>query len=156
VQIPTQTPIAASPLEPIKDIAQIVSYLVGTAAAWLAWRTYRANSRRESAKWAVQLYEKFYEEESYREMREALDSDVGDITIEKLVQAESTKFTDYLNFFELVCFLGATNQIRESDVLTLFEYYFKCLKKHSAVVQYINRDEHGFERLKEFLPKVQV
>ena len=153
-----QTPTPASPtaLAQIKDGAQIVSYLVGAGAAWFAWRTYQANSRRESAKWAVQLYEKFYEQESYREIREALDCDAGGTEVEKLVLEESAKFTDYLNFFELVCFLAQTKQITTSNVTTLFDYYLKCLKRHPSVIGYINKPDHGFEQLREYLGRIPV
>jgi len=56
-----------------KDIAQLASYLTGIGAALLAVFTYVGNSRRERAKWAVQLFEKFYEAERYKEVREKLD-----------------------------------------------------------------------------------
>jgi hypothetical protein len=149
------TPIAFISLAKWRDIAQIASYLFTAAAAWLAWGTYRTNSKRERAKWAVQLYEKFYEGTRYRELREALDCDADNTSVKQLVRDESAEFTDYLNFFELVCFLAQTDQISELDVLTLFDYCLRCLKKHTTVVQYINRPDHGFEQLRVFLPKVK-
>ncbi len=139
-----------------KDAAQTVSYVGALIAAGLAWWTYHTNSQRERAKWAVQLYEKFYEEKSYRDMRDALDCDAASPDIEKLVHEEKPEFTDYLNFFELVCFLGKTNQISESDVLTLFEYYLRCLKRHPSVIRYINKPDHGFEQLREFLRTIPL
>jgi hypothetical protein len=47
--------------------------LVGIVSAILALRTYTTNSKRERAKLAVQLFEKFYEGERYKKVREALD-----------------------------------------------------------------------------------
>ncbi len=118
-------------------------------AAILAVHTYYTNSRRERAKWAVQLYEKFYEGDRYKTMRETFDCDANSPEVRKVVQEESTEFTDYLNFFELVCFLVQTKQLRKSDVLDLFQYYMDCLVRHDGVLDYIRT--HGFEQLSRFL-----
>jgi hypothetical protein len=49
------------------------------------------------------LYENFYERNDLKEVREVLDCDTGDSPeINKLVDEESQRFTDYLNFFEFV------------------------------------------------------
>jgi hypothetical protein len=45
-----------------KAITELVSSAAGAIAAIVAVITYRNNAKRERAKWAVQLYEKFYEE----------------------------------------------------------------------------------------------
>jgi hypothetical protein len=137
-----------------KDAAQTVSYIIGIlAAAGAAW-TYHTNSQRERAKWAVQLYEKFYEEDRYRNMREVFDCDPNSAQVADVVGQESTAFTDYLNFFELVGFLVQTKQLRKTDVVDLFQYYLGCLSRHDRVVGYIGT--HGFEQLDRFLKEQRL
>ena len=92
------------PWEPIrcsfetwKDTAQFVSYVVGIGAAGWAVVTYWSNSRRERAKWAVQLYEKFYETDRYDAMRKLFDEKLETEEIRTTVEAESMEFTDYLS-----------------------------------------------------------
>ncbi len=137
--------------------AQTASYVVGMIAAAVAVWTYRANSQRERAKWVVQLYEKFYEDTRYRAVREALDCEVTTPQVGVLVgPGAAPEFTDYLNFFELVCFLKRTKQLRSSDVLTLFDYYLKCLKRHAKVRDYINNRENSFGELKHFLDGIEI
>lgn len=132
-----------------KDAAQTISYVVGVVVAVFAVWNYYENSQRERAKWAVQLYEKFFEADRYTKMREAFDCDANSGEVQSIVQEESTKFTDYLNFFELVCFLFRTKQLRRTDVLTLFHYYLGCLSRHERVRTYIGT--HDFEQLDRFL-----
>ena len=142
---------AATPLDAWKDAAQLASYAVGIIAAVLAVWTYRSNSRRERAKWAVQLYEKFYETELYKEMRNKLDCPADSKEVIDIVRQESFAFTDLLGFFELVAVLADNKQLSKRDVLDLFDYYLRCLGRHAAVVSYINEPVNGFEHLSRFL-----
>ncbi len=139
-----------------KAVAQPLYYTVAIVAAFGAYLTYRSNSRRERAKWAVQLYDKFYEGTRYKAVREQLDCASDSADVQKLVRDETPEFTDYLNFFELVAFLAETKQLSKDEVLRLFDYYLKCLKKHSAVVAYLNTKEKGFEQLNAFLIKTEL
>jgi hypothetical protein len=72
------------------------------------------------------------------------------------VESESDDFTDYLNFFELVTFLAKTKQLSESDVLSLFHYYLRCLKGQKAVMKYLNNQKNGFEHLSGFLKRTKL
>lgn len=139
--------------EGVKLAVEIVSLALAFATAVPAVVTYRSNSRRERAKWAVQLYEKYYELSGYRTIRELLDCGADSQQIRELVDRESPEFTDYLNFFELVLYLSETGQVSRSDVLSLFQYYLGCLRRHNAVMAYLNNKTKGFERLREFLNK---
>jgi hypothetical protein len=94
-----------------REFAQIASYCAATfAAGWGLW-TYRSNSQRERAKWAVQLYEKFYEGDHYKAIRDKLDCASDAPEVAELVTQEAAAFTDYLNFFEMVTFLADTRQL---------------------------------------------
>ncbi len=143
-------------LDSWKTISQIASYCVAIIAAVFAVPTYVVNSRRERAKWAIQLYEKFYESDHYGSMRDKLDCAADDPTVREIVNSEDSAFTDYLNFFETVAFLVTRKQVSKNDVLELFHYYLRCLKRHRSVMNYLNNREKGFERLSDFLNKVQL
>ena len=148
--------LAGLTLERWKAIAELVSFVVGAIAAVIAVMTYRNNAKRERAKWAVQLYEKFYEEDRYKKMRDKLDGTQNAEEIEALVEEEPAEFTDYLNFFELVTFLAKTRQLSESDVLSLFHYYLRLLKGQKAVMKYLNNQKNGFEQLSGFLKRTKL
>jgi hypothetical protein len=138
-------------METFKDIAAGVSALIAAFAALTAIWTYRENSKNGRAKWAVQLFEKFFESEKYRDWRERLDCDADSHEVREQVDKESTDFTDYLNFFEMVIYLLDTGRLEKNDVLTLFHYYLICLKRQTSVMAYLNNKAKGFERLRAFL-----
>ena len=111
----------------VKESAQILSYLAAAVAAIGAFLTYLRNSRHERAKWAVNLYEKFFESEQYKKMREKFDCNTNSLEVQTVVEEEPTAFTDYLNFFEMVCFLVREKELRDTEVLAIFQYYLGCL-----------------------------
>lgn len=142
-----------------KDAAQTISYVVGIIVAILAICTYRSNAQRERARWAVQLYEKFFEADQYKPVRESLDIEPTsakkeDIeAVAALVRDEPAAFTDYLNFFEMVALLAETKQLSQPDVVKLFDYYLGCLKRHPDVLRYVQNKDKGFEQLSRLLGK---
>ncbi len=140
-----------------KDIAAIIgaiAALIGTIgtliAAYFAYQVYKNNSNLERAEWLASVYEKFYEKDDLKEIREILDCD-DEISLEitKLIRDESAKFTDYLNFFEFVAFLKKENQLKLSEVDALFGYYLDCLNRRGDIRQYILK--RGYELLDELL-----
>jgi hypothetical protein len=138
-------------LDETVKIAQIVSYLFGAIAALLAFFVYWANSRRERARWAESLYEKFFERPELKVVRDLLDCEGDDQEVRDLVGAGEYDFTDYLNFFEFVAYLQKSRQLSAADVKALFEYYLQCLKKHTVVMEYIGDKANGYEYLNELL-----
>lgn len=133
-------------LSDLKDIATIV----GALAALFAIYVYFRNSRLERARWLGSLYEKFYERNDLKEVREVLDCDTGDSPeINKLVNEESQRFTDYLNFFEFVAVLGKSGQLKQDEIEDLFRYYLDCLEKNRKVRDYIAAK--GYEHLDKLL-----
>jgi L-amino acid N-acyltransferase YncA len=125
-------------LNHLKDIAQIVSYLVGAFAAFAASLNYRKSSRVERAKWLAELYDKFYERDLLKPIRATLDcsANEGD-SVDTMVQGETAEFTDYLNFFEFVAYLRASGQLSKGDVEAMFGYYIECLRRHASVRKYV-------------------
>jgi hypothetical protein len=137
-------------------VAQLFYNLMGgvaalgtVGAAIYAARIYKSNSRLERARWASSLYEKFYERQELKKVRDALDCDAGTEQVNALVAMEDSDFTDYLNFFEYVAFLKHREQLKLEEVQDLFGYYLGCLSRHVAVREYIRRN--GYERLDAIL-----
>ena len=91
-------------MDPISLITLLAA--VGTlTAALVAAITYRKNAVLERAKWSLNLYEKFYERESLKHIREITDTEPDSRDVQDLVLICPADFTDYLNFFEFVGFL---------------------------------------------------
>jgi|SRR5882672_2134374 len=98
-----------------KLLPQTAYYVVGIIAALWALVVYRRNRRLEQAKWLSTFYDKFYESDKYKEVRELLDSDAAE-EIRTKVEHEDADFTDYLNFFEHVAIFARSKQLRTDDV----------------------------------------
>ena len=138
------------PLDVVKLI-QTLSSLAGITAAFWALRVYHSNSRRERARWAEDLYSRFYEKEGLKLVRDMLDCDAGDPKVSQLVVDESSAWTDYLNFFEFVAYLESSKQLSQQDVEALFSYYLDCLRQHPEVAAYIRNRAKGYENLRRQL-----
>jgi hypothetical protein len=130
---------------------QILSYIAAAGAAVVGVFVYRSNSRRERARWVEDLYTRFFEKSELKQVRELVDCDANAATVNGLVSEEGAEWTDYLNFFELVAYLQESRQLAAQDVAALFEYYLACLKRHRAVVEYIQDDSKGFKYLRKLL-----
>jgi len=142
------------PLDQGVKVVQILSYLAGAAAAVSAVFVYRNNSRRERARWVESLYSRFFEKSELKQVRDTLDCDSDDAKVNALVTEESSGWTDYLNFFELVAYLRESKQLAAEDVKALFEYYIGCLKRHRVVVEYIRDETKGFKYLRKLLLQI--
>jgi hypothetical protein len=142
------------PLDQGVKVVQILSYLAGAAAAVSAVFVYRNNSRRERARWVESLYSRFFEKSELKQVRDTLDCDSDDAKVNALVTEESSGWTDYLNFFELVAYLRESKQLAAEDVKALFEYYIGCLKRHRVVVEYIRDETKGFKYLRRLLLQI--
>ena len=128
-----------------------ISAVVAALAAGFAAFVYRRNSALERAKWASTLYEKFYEATTLKQMRDRLDQ-LNDLdSVNEIVIRGDSAFTDYLNFFEFIAFLKASNQLKDSEIEAIFGYYLDCLNRHDRVRQYISNPENGYEGLANLL-----
>jgi hypothetical protein len=133
--------------QPIFQLMAAVSVAVGARAYW-------RNSRLERARWLSSLYSKFYEALDLKMIRETLDcSSPNSPAVQKLVQDEDARFTDYLNFFEFMAYLKACGQLSAKDVGAMFDYYLRVLTKHDDVRKYVMDDRNGYGYLKKLLPR---
>src|SRR5262245_1977863 len=135
-----------------KEIAQALYYTIAPIAILIAAIGYSRAKRLETARWALQLWEKFYEKETFKSIRAVLDCDGGqESEANKLVEEQSADFTDYLNFFELIAYLRKKSQLSDSDIDVLFSYYLGCLKERTKVYEYIRDPKSGYEELARLL-----
>ncbi|HEX8844263.1 MAG TPA: hypothetical protein VF791_06450 [Pyrinomonadaceae bacterium] len=143
--------------EKTKDIAETFSYILTAIAAIIAAIVYRRNSRLERARWASNLYEKFYEGDRYKKIRDLLDVNCKPTEgcqacgLANESHPLNMEFSDYLNFFELISFLEKSKQVKSQDVEDLFCYYLNCLEKHQLIRDYIK--DRGYEQLYRFLKR---
>lgn len=134
----------------VKIIVGCLTPIGGLVAAfWAVW-TYRQSVKLSRARWMKELYEKFYEYQQLKPVRQELDSG-NQLTIAKLVSDESQEFTDYLNFFEFLGYLRESAQVKRKDMLDIFGYYLTNLKSCPQVFEYINDPSKGFEKLSKVL-----
>lgn len=137
-----------------KDVIQAASYIFAMLAALVAAWSYRKSVRLDRVKWAAQLFERFYEQERYKRIREVLDCEAGAAeAVDSLVLEQSAEFTDYLNFFEFVAFLAKERQVPLKYVTRLFDYYLKCLCRHRSVREYVEDQGRSYECLRWLLHK---
>jgi hypothetical protein len=71
-----------------KDIAEAIYYVAATIAVLAAAWTYRRNSRLEQAQWVSTFYEKFYESDRYKRVRNLLDCPTDPSEVDKLIEQE--------------------------------------------------------------------
>jgi hypothetical protein len=136
----------------LTGIAQTAYYIAAIVGILSAAYGYRRAKRLEAARWALQLWEKFYEKETFKSIRAVLDCDGGqESEANRLVENQSPDFTDYLNFFEFIAYLKKKNQLSDSDIDVLFSYYLGCLKERTKVYEYIRDPRSGYEELARLL-----
>lgn len=140
-------------LENLKDLATIVGVIITAGIAAWAVFVFWNNSRLERAKWLERLYEKFYENERYKEIRNLIDSDDRK-AVSSMVEVESSEFTDYLNFFEFVSILESNRQLDIGEVKDMFAYYLNSLKDDPDTSKYVRDSTKGFEKLAALFDKI--
>lgn len=148
--------------------------LVGAAlyAAIAALQEYRERSRGaerkrilQKAQWLTQLFQRFYEGDTYKDIRRKFDYDEMEALlalIRKDKDPKSTfgsdeqvlfdRFTDFLNFFEFVAYLKELKQLDTDDIKAMFEYYFERIvevDQTGEIREYLSRS--GFGNLQRML-----
>lgn len=127
-------------IEVIKTIAAVVA---AAAAVWGIY-VYFSNSRLRHAEWLATLYEKFYEKDHLKKVREVLDSKATGLQ-EIKQKLSAAELSDYLNFFEFVAVLKKSGQLKHEEIEDLFGYYLDRLSDKPEMRDYIVRN--GYELL---------
>ncbi len=104
------------------DIVIKVLALIGVYIAAINYRNQRVIKKGE---WLKSLFEKFYENTTYKEVRRWLDNKDLENKVnadDDFVSDDDEKFTDFLNFFEFIANLENEHQITTTDAMNLFGY----------------------------------
>ena len=89
----------------LKDWLALGDALTELVAALVALANYWHQTRTKKAKFLLTLHKSFLVEEFYKGIRDQIDGGSYE-EIAALVKEESPAFTDFLNFFELVAYMG--------------------------------------------------
>ncbi len=140
----------------IKDVIDIISKIAAGAGVLIAALSYSKQIRIKHGEWLQSLFEKFFENENYKEVRSWLDySELH----EKLNDSDEfekrkneEKFTDFLNFYEFIGILHFRKELNFKEINVVFDYYLKKIKDNPDCQIWI--DDYGFEKLKILLDKI--
>jgi hypothetical protein len=143
-----------STLDQISKCVTIAAAALAALSAIIAAISFAYSVRVKRAEWLQKLYQQFYEQERYREMRETLDYR-PERELNRLHQhvRDGTRDTatdqlwDYLNFFEFVESLVKLKQIKTRDRDFLFDYPRKRIREDGVIRGALKSE--GFERLHE-------
>lgn len=147
--------------EIITDIVIPGAAVVGAAIGGaITIYIYYQNSRLQRAQWLYSLFEKFFYELRYTEIRRLLDYNVTS-EIERLrsaLEAHSDaqleeNLVDYLNFFEFIASLWQIRQLPMKEIRMMFEYYIRRLGDYDFIMKYL--EEAGFEGLITLVAEVR-
>jgi len=140
-------------IEILVSVFAVISATVGGAVTIYIF--YR-NSCLRRAEWLYSLFEKFFDQSNYRDMRLLLDHEKPK-DIERLKQTIKSdceaqleeQLVDYLNFFEFIASLWKLGQLPLKEIQMMFQYYICRLADFPFLMEYV-RDE-GFEGLSELI-----
>ena len=150
-------------MDNLELVKAYLDYLVkiGTIIGGIfAINTYINNIKLRKAQWLYSLYEKFYESETYKNIRYIIDyerdDDINalknaiyfsnnDTLVEELV--------DYLNFFEFIASLWVMKQLTVHEIAMLFEYYILRIYDHEFIVEFLK--EEGFKQLPKLVYRLK-
>ncbi len=145
----------------ILQAVQAIFFIFSIFAAIIAVCSYRRQVRINQANWLLHLFQRYYEEDNYKMMRQILDygdqakihelqTGILDDTHRDLVE----KLVDYLNFFEFIACLMSMGQLTQKEVKKMFEYYLRLLGKYDFIIDYIHKQ--GFENLYSLLIELRM
>lgn len=144
-------------LKPIIDVGIPIATILGGA---FTIYTYWQNSRLKRTEWLYQLYEKFYEESYYKEIRRIIDYDQKDGIkrlkngIENDCEEELVELlVDYLNFFEFIASLEKLKQLTIKEIAMVFEYYILRIAKYDFLNKFLI--DNRFDNLPELIAKLK-
>ena len=140
----------------LKDWLDTIAKILGGLGFIVAAISYRSQQRIKKAEWLKSLYEKFFENSTYKEVRVWLDygflHDRLTIGDPATIQANEEMFTDFLNFFEFIGVLHARAHLSLDQVYDVFDYYLKKIKSDPDCQSWI--EKYGFEKLRALLQKM--
>jgi hypothetical protein len=143
----------------IDIIIPVVAVVVGGIGASITIHIYYRNSQLQRAQWLYSLFEDFFCQSNYAQIRRLIDYN-SQKEVERLRKALTThsdeqleeKMVDYLNFFEFIASLWLLRQLSIREICMMFDYYIRRLGDYDFVMDYLARE--GFEGLVLLVAKV--
>jgi len=139
----------------LRNTIDILAKVIASIGVLIVVLNYRNQVRIKRAEWLKSLFEKFFENQLYKEARGWLDYDeLGEkLSINNDLEKRNNeeKFTDFLNFFEFIGVLHFRGELTMKEVNEVFDYYLKKIKNEENCRVWINK--YGFEKLNKLLLK---
>ncbi len=140
----------------LQIIALAGAFLGGAISLFI----FAKNSRQRRTEWIYTLYEKFFFEQRFSEMRRIIDY-ADPVEFNKLRESVTTKIdhdpeeklVDFLNFFHLVANLHAMGQLEMAEVKSMFGYYLKRIGEHQFLIEYLNAN--GYIALSKLIAELR-
>ena len=134
---------------------KVAAVIAASVSACFGIVTYRRSTRTKAAEFLSALHKDFFVEKTYKKTRDILDdeSETAYSKLEAFVRDEPAEFTDFLNFFELVAYMGKCGTLSDADVEALLGYYLQILTDKPELRRYIHNRKKGFEHLDELLTR---
>ncbi|TAF46587.1 MAG: hypothetical protein EAZ51_01215 [Sphingobacteriales bacterium] len=136
-------------------ILETLVKLITIAGIVIAVFTYLKNTKLSQAKWLSELFEKFYEKETYKEVRLLIDYKTAQYqNLINSIKADTEpelqeKLVDYLNFFEFISTLNVEKQLSLRQINLVFGYYINAISQSEEIMDFIKKS--GFQNLPDLI-----
>lgn len=136
-----------------------ITTIFGIVISLLSLRSLNARLKQQKTEWLHLLYEKYYENDEYREIEEMIEySSDDEVAILKAAITQENdrvlirKLDKYLNFFNLIGSMLEQERINIKSIRSLFDYNIRNLKKNPDVYEYMIK--YKFNKAKYLLDKI--
>ena len=126
---------------------QLLSFLLSGIGIFIAGLSYASNKKIKRAEWLKSLFEKFYENDFYKDARKWVDFDKDYKLLQNAFDKDENheneeKFADFLNFFGFIATLEKQKQIKLEEIKRIFGYYLNLIKSNPTCQDYIIKYEY--------------
>jgi len=139
-------------------LVTVVRDLFAILAGAFAIITYWRNAKVRRAEWLSDLHSKFFEAETYKQIRSVLEgkgerwNNLAKAISDNQTNEDVELFVDYLNFFEFVAGLQKLGQLSIKEIEQLFDYYLRQLAGEETVRNFVSTQ--GFESLQKLFAQL--
>ena len=143
-------------------IASVVTALSFIVASVIALLSLHINNRLRRTDLLNALFEKFFYQSKYAEIRKHLDYSTKHDDLIKLLEEAlinhnneelEEKCVDFFNFFEFISVLWKLKQLQIKEIKFMFEYYVKMLDNNPYARRYL--EDNGFENLLDLIKEIK-
>ncbi len=143
-------------------IASVVTALSFIVASVIALISLRINNRLRRTDLLNNLFEKFFYDSKYAEIRKKIDysgkhkdlmKQLEDALADRNNEVLEEKCVDFFNFFEFIAVLWKLKQLKIIEIKYMFEYYVKMLDNNIHTRKYL--EDNGFENLLDLINEIK-